>query len=358
MAPVSHVRQTNDSHARQFTSARQFTAGACPVHVGSDFDIFFRALRRHQRGIESRDAIKPRMGRMHVRRSQTGVEIQTPAKLNLFLEVLAKRADGFHDIETLMVPVSLYDTLHVAPRRDEQITLQCRFDHASPEPLSVGEDNLIVRAIRRLRAFANRPLGCDVTLWKRIPLAAGLAGGSSDAAAALVGANLACNLELDRGALTQVAASLGSDIPFFLDGRAAVCRGRGEIIEPVEHLGALHFVVVRPPIGLGTAEVYRGCRAATEPRHCGQLIHALQRGCLSQAGRCFYNALQPAASRLTPWIERLRDEFTRLGVMAHQMSGSGSSYFGLCAHAAQARRLAARLSQRGVGRVFAISSVV
>ncbi len=295
---------------------------------------------------------------MHVRRSHRGVEIQTPAKLNLFLEVLAKRADGFHEIETLMVPVSLYDTLHFSPRQDDQVTLQCRFDQATPEPLSVGEDNLIVRAIRRLGEFAGRSLGCEVTLWKRIPLAAGLAGGSSDAAAALVGANLACNLGLDQAALTQVAASLGSDIPFFLDGRAAVCRGRGEIIEPVDQLGKLHFVVVRPPVGLGTAEVYRACHAAAEPRHCGELIRSLRRGCLTQAGRGFHNALQPAASSVTPWIERLQREFTQLGVLAHQMSGSGSSYFGLCAHAGQARRLAARLRQRGVGRVFAISSVV
>ena len=191
---------------------------------------------------------------------------------------------------------------------------------------------------------------------KRIPAAAGLGGGSSDAAAALVAANLGWKLGLSDAELAAAAAQLGSDVPFFLSGGPAVCRGRGERIEPVEELGALDFVVARPPAGLATAAVYDACRPAERPRVLAPLLEALGGGDRSRAGKLLWNRLQPAAERLSPWIARLREAFAKEDFLGHRMSGSGTAYFGLCRHARQARRLARRLLAGGVGGVFAVQT--
>ena len=143
--------------------------------------------------------------------------------------------------------------------------------------------------------------------------------------------------------LASLAAELGSDIPFFLYGGPAVCRGRGEIIEPVVGLGALHFVVAKPPAGLSTADVYRACRPSSGPRRVAGLLDALRQGLLAGAAGHLHNALQAAAETLSPWIARLSREFGQLDFLGHRMSGSGTSYFGLCRHARHARRLAAYL---------------
>ncbi|MGD0899130.1 MAG: hypothetical protein ABR915_14930 [Thermoguttaceae bacterium] len=191
---------------------------------------------------------------------------------------------------------------------------------------------------------------------KRIPTAAGLGGGSSDAAAALVAANLAWNLGLAETDLTAVAAELGSDVPFFLLGSPAICRGRGERVEPIAGLGRLNFVVAKPPEGLSTAAVYRACRSAEKPRTAAPLVDAFRRGDVVEAGRLLFNRLQPAAETLSPWIPRLGKMMVAEGFLGHGMSGSGTAYFGLCRHAAEAQRLARRLRARDVGSVVAVRS--
>ncbi|HEV3341126.1 MAG TPA: 4-(cytidine 5'-diphospho)-2-C-methyl-D-erythritol kinase [Pirellulales bacterium] len=297
---------------------------------------------------------------MHVRSTDAGLEVLAPAKLNLFLEILGKRSDGFHEIETLMYPIGLYDTLVFRDDPGCQVSLTCEQDaseagaSSANDVLPAGADNLVVRAVELIRRRLGVTKGARLRLIKRIPLAAGLAGGSSDAAAALFAANRVWQLGLGREALAALAAELGSDIPFFLHGGPAVCRGRGEIIERTGGLGELHFVVARPPAGLSTADVYRACRPSAEARRVGGLIDALRCGSLARAAGCLHNGLQAAAESLSPWIARLSREFGRLDFLGHRMSGSGTSYFGLCRHARQARRLAALLRARGVGRVYAV----
>jgi 4-diphosphocytidyl-2-C-methyl-D-erythritol kinase len=149
---------------------------------------------------------------------------------------------------------------------------------------------------------------------------------------------------------------LGSDVPFFLVGGSAVCRGRGERIETVAATGAWNFVVVRPPEGLATAAVYGACRSAQRPQNALPLVEALQRGDWKQVGRRLLNRLQPAAETLSPWVKRLREEFSQLDFLGHGISGSGTSYFGLCRHARHAWRSARRLEANGVGAVFAVRS--
>jgi 4-diphosphocytidyl-2-C-methyl-D-erythritol kinase len=326
---------------------------------------------------------------MYIRASASAVEVWTPAKLNLFLEVLGRRDDGFHAIETLMMPISLGDTLFfqaagevdgAAEVRDSRsdIVLSAHWagslllpkhgvtSHSTASDPSTqgvdqqtipqGVDNIVVRAVELLRRRAGIDSGATIRLVKRIPLAAGLGGGSSNAAAALQAANLAWGLGYSARQLAPLAAELGSDVPFFLAGSPAVCRGRGEQVEPIEQLGAWHFVMARPPLGLSTAEVYRHCEPAQTPRNAASLVKAMREGRWANAGRLLHNQLQPAAERLCPSIVQLREEFARLGLVGHQMSGSGTSYFGICRNMREAQRAAARLRMRQVGSVDVVRS--
>jgi 4-diphosphocytidyl-2-C-methyl-D-erythritol kinase len=307
---------------------------------------------------------------MHIRRTGTQVEVLTPAKLNLFLEVLARRPDGFHEIETLIAAIALYDTLTFEPHAAREITLECRWAHglaarglrlASVQEqgafgdLPGGPDNLAWKAADLLRERAGEKRGARMTLVKRVPSAAGLGGASSDAAAVLVAANLGWNLGWSRARLAELAAELGSDVPFFLSCGAAICRGRGEQIEPLRP-ARLQMVVVRPPVGLSTPQVYRRCRPADRPLSARDLHKALECGNAAAVGQRLFNRLQAPAAELTPWIDRLAEEFTRQGCLGHQMSGSGSSYFGVARHARHAQRVASRLRARQIGTVFAAAT--
>ncbi len=300
---------------------------------------------------------------MQIHRSAVEIVVQTPAKLNLFFEVLARRADGYHEVETLMCPVDLFDTLYFKEEPSGKLVLECQWATMMGGPRGAGfdsvprgPDNLVMRAVELLRRGAGVRRGARLRLVKRIPAAAGLGGGSSDAAAALVAANLGWSLGLSQTELSQAAAQLGSDVPFFLGGGAAICRGRGQRVEPVGELGPLDFVVVRPPAGLATAAVYGVCRPAEQPRSVTPLVQALRNGDARSAGRLLWNRLQPAAERLSPWIKRLRETFLNQDLLGHGMSGSGTSYFGLCRHARHARRLSRHLQATGIGTVFAVQA--
>ncbi|MHB8863178.1 MAG: 4-(cytidine 5'-diphospho)-2-C-methyl-D-erythritol kinase [Pirellulaceae bacterium] len=293
-----------------------------------------------------------------------GVLVLAPAKLNLFLEILDRRADGYHEIETLLVAIGIFDTIYFSATDEDRIRLTCvtsagfraREISRGASSSLMGDvpdatDNLVVRALARLRAEAGIQAGAAVRLVKRIPAAAGLGGASSDAAAALAAANVAWRLDWTQDSLAEFSASLGSDIPFFFGHGAAICRGRGERIEPVAFPGGMQVVVVRPPVGLSTAQVYRHCSPADHPSAVEPMAVAFQRGDWSQVAHRLHNRLVPAAEQLTPWISRLRSVFNRLDCLGHQMSGSGSSYFGICRHAGHARRVAARLRGEELGYV-------
>lgn len=295
---------------------------------------------------------------MRIVREQDWITLSAPAKINLFLEVLAKRPDGFHEIETLMAAVEIYDTLRLRWRADGELRLTSHW--ATPDEqyaaelgdIPTGAGNIIIRALSKLRDKAGVQRGADVTLTKRIASAAGLGGASSDAAAALLAANFAWQLNWSRDQLAIVAAELGSDIPFFLGEPVALCRGRGEQIETLATLPVLDLVIVRPPVGLSTPAVYKACRPALRPAAAVPLVEAWRRGDIAGVGRQLTNRLQPAAESLSPWIERLAQNFSEQGCYGHQMSGSGSSYFGICRHAKHARQVARRLRARRLGFVY------
>lgn len=293
---------------------------------------------------------------MHLQIRAGGVVVHAPAKLNLFFEVLNRRSDGFHEVETLVYPIDLYDTLVLSEQPGPQIDFCLLFASGAAGRGDVPEDssNLVIRGLELLRRRAGIEAGARVSLLKRIPAAAGLGGGSSDAAAALAAANVAWRLDWPRERLARIGAELGSDVPLFFYDGASICRGRGEIVAPAPKSPVLHLVVVRPPEGLRTADVYGGCELADAPRPLDPFAEAFCRGDLGRMGQTMFNRLEASASLLSPWISRIRRGFESMDCVGHQMTGSGSCYFGLCRHARHARRVARRLQTRGIGIAYAV----
>ena len=287
--------------------------------------------------------------------STSSLTVLAPAKLNLFLRVVRRRDDGFHDLETVMTSVNVFDTLVFDPSEKPEINLRVVMaatrhqNSQAPEPVPAGADNLVIRSARLLNEYASTNFGVRITLVKRIPSAAGMGGGSSDAAATLAGLNRLWNLGLKRAELLDLAARLGSDIGFFLgESSLAVCRGRGELVEPLRLPLSLHFVIARPASGLSTPEVFKHCRPNEMGSSVDQFVKELRRGELGRTVRLLLNDLQPPAEILNDDVRRLRERFNALPVLGHQMSGSGTSYFGICASSRHAAMIAARLRAAGV----------
>lgn len=294
---------------------------------------------------------------MVLRRTETGWAVLAPAKLNLYLEVLGRRDDGYHEVETLVVPVRLCDELFVRPQHSG-ITLRLSPRLSNADKVPADDTNLAVRAVRLLALRAGCEQGASITLRKRIPSQAGLGGGSSDAAAALLAANAAWQLGWPIDRLSNVAAEIGSDVPFFLAGGAAICRGRGERVESVPLPAGLPCVIVQPPTGLATPEVYSRVDTYAEPTRqdvntrLGRLLATLRTGDWRGVSRGLQNRLQAAAALISPWVDRLAEAFGRLPFIAHQLTGSGTAYFGLCRNGSQARALGGALAAQCLGRVF------
>ena len=265
-----------------------------------------------------------------------------------------------------MVPISIFDTMYFSVHSERRIGITCRWasglDAQNPadrsrhgrvwEDLPEETDNIVVKVLERLRLRSGMESGASIRLIKRIPAAAGLGGASSDAAAVLEAANRAWRLNWSRDRLAEVAAEVGSDVPFFCHPGAAICRGRGERIDRVGGLTRLHMVIVRPPFGLSTPDVYQHCSPARSANRVEGILKAARQGNATSVGRLLFNRLQQAAERLSPWIGKLRRAFDRQDCLGHQMSGSGTSYFGICRHAGHARRIAGRLRAARLGAVF------
>lgn len=283
--------------------------------------------------------------------------LRAPAKVNLFLEVLGRRPDGYHAVETLMLAVSLCDDLEFRDDPAGAVRLTC-----TDPALGIGPDNLVVRAADLLRQRTGHQGGAAIRLVKRIPWAAGLAGGSSDAATTLAGLNRLWRLGLTRAALAALAAELGSDVPFFLSPPAAWCTGRGEIVSPLRPGKRLHLVLVSPRTGLSTPEVFRGVAVPDQPVSGDAIQSAFAAGDAEAVGRLLFNRLQEPAERLSPEVAEWRRHLTALDPAGCLMSGSGSSLFALGRDRADAVRMAAALRRRGPERsgprVFLVRSCV
>lgn len=284
---------------------------------------------------------------------QAVVTAHAPAKLNLSLAVLARRHDGFHEIESLVVPVDLADTLqlrHGGPP-GIRLTVRCAGDLAGEPGRILARDvpadasNLVVRAVMALAHAAGIEPAVDIELVKRVPSAAGLGGGSSDAAAALRAMAEAWGLDWPPERLAAVGAGIGSDVPWFVAGRAAIMAGRGERLMPVPPLPPLFAVIACPAGGLSTAAVYRGCAAEPERAgEAGRLAATLAAGDLRAALPLLHNSLEAPARGLLHDVGRLLQDLGSAGGFAPRLTGSGSACFTLCRTLAEALAVAARLA--------------
>lgn len=280
----------------------------------------------------------------HVSETAVTTQVFSPAKVNLYLRITGKRPDGYHDLDTLMLPLDLGDTLTFEPQ-PAGIVLKC-----SDPRLPVDDTNLIVRAAKRLAERCGVASGAKITVQKRTPIAAGLGGGSSNAATSLVVLNKLWNAGASPEVLDELAASLGSDINFFMAGGAALCRGRGEIVEPVACRLSAAVLLVNPGFGISTKWAYESWEKAAQrltvaPPAVSLLTQALAKDDLEGVCRSLHNSLEAPSIGKFPVLELLKDAMRAAGASGALMSGSGATVFGLFADAALAEASAQQIRQ-------------
>lgn len=257
------------------------------------------------------------------------LEKQSPGKVNLLLNILGRRPDGFHELETVFYPIRVFDRLRFA-RGGPGIQLSC-----SEPGLPTDARNLVYRAAAMFLEAAGIKDGVRLELQKNIPLAAGLGGGSGNAATTLLGLNELFGQPLAPGQLHRLAAGLGSDVPFFLQSRPALAGGRGERLEPLGSLPAMNgaaLVLVHPGFGISTAWAYRQLARFPDalngrPGRARKLVARLQATDLRAAGAEFYNSLEAPALQKYPLLALFQEFFRARGAAATLMSGSGSTTF-------------------------------
>ena len=273
---------------------------------------------------------------------------KSPCKVNLLLNILGKRADGFHELETVMHPVNVFDELTFA-RTPGGLVLTC-----SDPTLPVDAGNLVHRAATVFLQKAGITEGVRIHLEKKLPLAAGLGGGSGNAATTLLGLNELFGQPLAAQSLHEIAASLGSDIPFFLQTKPALATGRGELVQSLEVFPALRgcsFLLIHPGFGISTAWSYQTLAKFPKvlhgtPGRAQKLVSLLQAGDLKTADQEFYNSLEAPALEKFP-ILALYQEFLRAhGAATALMSGSGSTTFAIV----QGQAAAADLAEKFKGK--------
>ncbi len=289
--------------------------------------------------------------------------VHAPAKINLFLEVLGKRTDGYHELETLMVAVNLYDTLVFEEVTRDDGEIEFRSDDAA---IPQGPTNLVVRSALLIRDETRVSRGVKIWLRKRIPVAAGLGGGSSDAAATLAGLNILWKLGLTLTDLADLGARIGSDVPFCFHTPVAVGRGRGEIVTPLQLARPLYFVLVCPTEGISTAEVYRQlaadrvnldrARIAADWHSIEPILASLAAGDHERLGELLFNRLEATACRLCPAIAVAHEALRATGLAGPLVTGSGSASFGLARDRDVAVAAARAIRERFPGRVYVVRS--
>jgi 4-diphosphocytidyl-2-C-methyl-D-erythritol kinase len=284
--------------------------------------------------------------------SRTQVTVRVPAKVNLHLSVGPVRKDGYHELVTVYQAVSLYDEVTVEPA--DKISLRLTGEGADELPLD--DDNLAVRAVRAVAALLGRSPDLAITVRKGIPVAAGLAGGSADAAAALVAADALWGGGLDRVTMEGLAAGVGSDVAFLLRGGSALGTGRGEVISPVLGTGEYHWVLAVADVGMSTPSVYteldRMRDAGPTPRAGDPdgVLTALRAGDVVALGTVLTNDLQAATLKLRPQLRQVLDAGRELAAAGSLVSGSGPTVAMLARSANESVRIASALSGLGVCR--------
>ena len=271
---------------------------------------------------------------------------RTPAKLNIRLKVTGRRSDGYHELVSIMVPVDLCDLLEIAIEDSRKIKLIC-------DGLNVPDDenNLVYRATDSFLSRAGIKKGVSVKLTKKIPVAAGLGGGSSDAAATLLSLNQIWPGRLPFSELHDMAAEIGADVPFFLYCRPAIVRGIGETLEFLEKWPEFWYVIVTPPIQVSTAWVYANLKLELTSDEYNNTLSFLKND-LFTVSRLLENDLEKVTSSRFPIIKKIKKDLLKCGAKGVLMTGSGPSVFGIFSSSEQAGLANHALTSKGLGDVF------
>jgi 4-diphosphocytidyl-2-C-methyl-D-erythritol kinase len=273
------------------------------------------------------------------------ISVKAPAKINLLLRVVRKRPDGYHDIESLMQAVDLYD--EITFEKADSIEFSC-----SDPALPTGPDNLAVKAAQYLQAVFHFP-GVRIELTKRIPSGAGLGGGSSDAAAVLRGLCRLFNLKPSPDELSDIAARIGSDVPFFLSTGQALIEGRGEIIHQIELPLDYNVVIVNPSMFISTADVYKKAKInLTKSGDDSLFKKKIDTSKLKWRASYFHNDLEEVVFAQFPALKEIKRTLSGAGAFYSSMTGSGSSFFGLFSPGSQKNDELERLKEQANVKVF------
>ena len=265
--------------------------------------------------------------------------------MNIRLKVIGRRSDGYHELVSIMVPINLFDLLEidVIP---EGIKLACE-----GYQVPTDENNLVHRAVQTFLSQVSFDKGISIRLKKNIPVAAGLGGGSSDAATTLLSLNDICAKPLSLTELHHLAVQLGADVPFFLYGKPSLVRGIGEILEPLERWPKLYYVIITPPLQVSTAWVYGNLKLELTRGEYDYILNSLENS-LVTISHLLENDLEKVTAASFPIINRIKKLLVEAGAEGAIMSGSGPSVFGVFTSLDQAISAERSLISQDLGDVF------
>ena len=255
------------------------------------------------------------------------MNVKAYAKINWYLYVKGKRPDGYHDLEMIMQHIDLHDDLYVEELPDKELRLSI----TGSDALNVSSDNLIIKAARLLQAHSGTKQGADIRLDKRIPIGAGLGGGSADAAAILSGLNRLGGLDYTLHQLQRIGLQIGADVPYCLEPGPAIVRGIGEQVQKVDFQQEAWLILLKPEASLSTKDVFAGYRHAVvhEASRLNDAASAIAGGRWELLNQVGVNSLQAPAAGMLPEISQLIETLKSNGALFAQMSGSGSAVFGV-----------------------------
>lgn len=261
---------------------------------------------------------------------------KAPAKINLTLDALYKRTDGYHELEMVMTTIDLFDRIDLMDKETGSISLD-----SSSGMVPQDERNLAYRAAQLLKTKLGVKRGVHIQIQKQIPVAAGLAGGSSDAAATLRGLNRLWNLQLSDEELAQIGAEIGSDVPFCVYSHTAVARGRGEILTPLSPPPPCWVVLGKPAHGVSTADVFQRLRVDRIEHHPNTeaMVEAINKQDYSAIIRHLGNVLEPVTMEMHPEVRKIKEKMIQFGADGVLMSGSGPTVFALVQNESRAKRI-------------------
>jgi len=282
--------------------------------------------------------------------NQTAIELLSPAKVNVFLKITGQRIDGYHELLTVFVPVSLYDKLIIS-KSEKGLEVYYR-----GREIPNNQNNLVSRAAISFFEKTGIKKGIKITLIKNIPISSGLGGGSSDAATTLKGLNQLWPNALSKEDLEKLALSLGADVPFFLLQKPAMARGIGEILQPIENFPSLWYVIVSPNLMISTAWTYERFKLNLTNNRNQNKMSSFKKN-IFNIPELLFNDLERVTLVKYPFLSSIKESLLQVGALGALMTGSGPSIFGLFDSAKKAQKAGNILKTYDKGDVFVVKGL-